>query len=423
VGVPPGSHPLLLPGADDEAQRGSYAPGMGRGTTEMPEPRLGAPRLSPLLAGAVGLGLAVLFVVGTYLASRQDPSAHRTFDGWAVVLLATAAAALVLARRYPVAALLVVFGTTLVYFALGYADGPIWLALVVAYITAIAAGHRLLTAIVAVAGYGMFPWLDYFLRDGPAPSLTGLAGLAAWLLVLFGVGEAIRIRRERMAEAVRMREGEAKRRASEERLRIAQELHDALGHHLSLINVQAGVALHVNEQLPEEARAALSAIKQASKEGLTELRSVLEILRQDGERAPRSPTSTLDRVEELIGQARAAGLEVALTMEGRSRPLPFGVDVAAFRIVQEALTNVARHAGPAKASVRIEYGEDELVVEVEDDGRGAVAANAARNADGAGKGIVGMRERAAALGGELQAGPRAEGGYRVRARLPVEVGG
>jgi signal transduction histidine kinase len=247
--------------------------------------------------------------------------------------------------------------------------------------------------------------------------LSALAGLAAWLLVLFGIGEWVRIRRERAAEAVRMREGEARRRASEERLRIAQELHDALGHHLSLINVQAGVALHVNEELPHEVRGALSAIKDASKEGLSELRSVLEILRQDGERAPRSPTSTLDRVEDLIGQARAAGLQVALSIDGTSRPLPFGVDVAAFRIVQEALTNVARHAGRAAATVRIEYGDRDLVVEVDDDGRGTTAING----DGGGKGILGMRERAAALGGELDAGPRPEGGYRVRARLPLEA--
>jgi signal transduction histidine kinase len=382
------------------------------------DPRFGAPRMPAPLAGAVAVGLAALFAVATYFASLHDPAPHREFDAWAVLLLIAAGGALAFRRRYPVAVLLVVFGVTLAYFALGYTDGPIWLALVVAYLSAILAGHRLITAIVAVIGYAIFPWLDYVLRDAPAPSFTGLAGLAAWLLVLFGVGEVMRIRRERAAEAVRMREGEAKRRASEERLRIAQELHDALGHHLSLINVQAGVALHVNEQLPDDVRGALSAIKQASKEGLTELRSVLDILRQDGERAPRSPMSTLARVEELIGQARSAGLEVALTIEGRSRPLPFGVDVAAFRIVQEALTNVARHAGPATASVRIEYGEDDVIVQVEDDGRGAAVADT----NGGGKGVRGMRERAAALGGDLEAGPRDEGGYRVRARLPVEVG-
>lgn len=376
-----------------------------------------ATRLPSLLEGALAVGVAALLVVGTYFASLHDPAPHRPFDVWAAGLLVVAGVALVLRRRYPVAVLLTVFGATLAYFALGYTDGPIWIALVVAYLAAIMAGHRLLTAIVAVIGYALFPWFDYLLRDGAAPSFSGLAGLAAWLLLLFGAGEWIRLRRERAAEAVRIREGEAMRRASEERLRIAQELHDALGHHLSLINVQAGVALHVNEQLPDEVREALSAIKQASKEGLTELRSVLDILRQDGERAPRSPMSTLDRVQELIGQARAAGLNVDLTTEGAARPLPFGVDVAAFRILQEALTNVARHAGRASATVRIEYGDRELVVQVDDDGRGTVSANG----DGGGKGIVGMRERASALGGRLEAGPRPEGGYRVRARLPLEA--
>lgn len=376
-----------------------------------------ATRLPPLLELALAVGVAALLVVGTYFASLHDPAPHRPFDVWAAGLLVVAGIALVFRRRYPVAVLLTVFGATLAYFALGYTDGPIWIALVVAYLAAIMAGHRLLTAIVAVIGYALFPWFDYLLRDGAAPSFSGLAGLAAWLLLLFGAGEWIRLRRERAAEAVRIREGEAMRRASEERLRIAQELHDALGHHLSLINVQAGVALHVNEQLPDEVREALSAIKQASKEGLTELRSVLDILRQDGERAPRSPMSTLDRVQELIGQARAAGLNVDLTTEGAARPLPFGVDVAAFRILQEALTNVARHAGRASATVRIEYGDRELVVQVDDDGRGTVSANG----DGGGKGIVGMRERASALGGRLEAGPRPEGGYRVRARLPLEA--
>src|SRR5206468_12710345 len=161
---------------------------------------------------------------------------------------------------------------------------------VVAYFTAIVRGHRLAAAVVAVAGFGLFPWLDRLVRNRPGPSAVGMAAVAAWLLVLLGAAEALRIQRERRAEATRIREGEALRRASEERLRIARELHDALGHHLSLINVQSGVALHVNEALPDEVRGSLSAIRDASREGLTELRSVLEILRQDGERAPRSPT-------------------------------------------------------------------------------------------------------------------------------------
>jgi signal transduction histidine kinase len=363
-------------------------------------------------------GLAVLLTAGTFFTSHQQAT-HRPFDAGAAALVLLAAGTLAARRRHPVAVLALVFGATLGYFALGYAPGPIWLALIVAFVTAVALGHRVAGAIIAAAGFGVFPWLDTVLRDAPTPSALSLVALPAWLLVLFGVGEGVRIRRERAAEAIRIREEEALRRAGEERLRIARELHDALGHHLSLINVQSGVALHLNDELPEQTRGSLVAIREASKEALSELRSVLDILRQEGEAAPRSPTSTLDRLDDLVSQAAAAGLEVRTEIVGEVRPLPFGVDVAAFRIVQEALTNVARHAGPATANVRITYGDRELTVQVDDDGRGAPVAGAA----GSGKGIGGMRERVAALGGDLEAGPRSGGGFRIRARLPLDGAG
>jgi signal transduction histidine kinase len=375
-----------------------------------------ASRTSLIVDAVLAAGLAAFLTVGTYFASQGQPG-RRPFDAGAIALVIAAAGALAWRRRQPVAVLGVVFGATLLYFVLGYAGGPIWLALIIAYFTAVVAGHRLPAAIVAVAGFLVFPWLDYLLRDAPGPSLAGLAGLAAWLLVLLGAGEAIRIRRERTAEAARIREEETLRRAGEERLRIARELHDALGHHLSLINMQSGVALHLNKELPEQARSSLAAIKQASKEALAELRSVLDILRQDGEPAARSPTWTLARLEDLVSQAAAAGLEVRTETDGEVRRLPFAVDVAAFRIVQEALTNVTRHAGPATATVRVSYGDRDLTVQVDDDGRGP---SPHRAAAGSGNGIVGMRERVAALGGDLQAGPRAGGGFRVRARLPLD---
>jgi signal transduction histidine kinase len=375
-----------------------------------------ASRTSLIVDAVLAAGLAAFLTVGTYFASQGQPG-RRPFDAGAIALVIAAAGALAWRRRQPVAVLGVVFGATLLYFVLGYAGGPIWLALIIAYFTAVVAGHRLPAAIVAVAGFLVFPWLDYLLRDAPGPSLAGLAGLAAWLLVLLGAGEAIRIRRERTAEAARIREEETLRRAGEERLRIARELHDALGHHLSLINMQSGVALHLNKELPEQARSSLAAIKQASKEALAELRSVLDILRQDGEPASRSPTWTLARLEDLVSQAHAAGLVVQTETDGDVRPLPFAVDVAAFRIVQEALTNVTRHAGPATATVRVSYGDRDLTVQVDDDGRGLSAHG---SAPGSGNGIVGMRERVAALGGDLQAGPRAGGGFRVRARLPLD---
>jgi signal transduction histidine kinase len=386
---------------------------MSADVTDRPGP---VSRTSRVFDGLLAAGLAAFLVVGTFFASQGQPH-RRPFDAGASALVVVAAGALAWRRRYPVPVLGVVFGAVLLYYVRGYANGPIWLVLIIAYFTAVVAGHRLAAAVVAVVGFLVFPWLDYLLRDQPGPSLGGLAGLAAWLLVLLGAAEAIRIRRERVAEAARIREEEARRRAGEERLRIARELHDALGHHLSLINMQSGVALHLNKELPEQARNSLTAIKQASKEALTELRSVLDILRQEGEPAVRSPTWTLARLDELVSQAAAAGLEVRTETDGEVRRLPFAVDVAAFRIVQEALTNVTRHAGPATATVRVAYGDGDITVQVDDDGRGPSPHGAAA---GSGKGITGMRERVAALGGDLEAGPRPGGGFRVRARLPLD---
>jgi signal transduction histidine kinase len=377
--------------------------------------RAPARRASLVSDSALAAALAVVLSVGTYFSAWHQHG-HRSVDAGAIALVVASAGALALRRRYPVAVLALVFGTTLIYFVLGYASGPIWLALIVAYYTATACGHRLAAVIAGVAGLAIFPWLDYLLRDGSPPSLAGLAALAAWLLVVLGAGEAVRIRRERAAAAARIEEEEARRRASEERLRVARELHDSLGHYLSLISVQSGVALSLNQELPEQARTSLATVKQASKEALSELRSVLDILRQDGERAPRSPTATLARLSDLVAQATAPGLEVRAETEGSVRPLPFGVDLAAYRIVQEALTNVARHAGPATATVRVIYGEDDVTVQVDDDGGG-------RTGDpqppASGNGIAGMRERVAALGGELDVGPRPGGGFRVRARFPL----
>jgi signal transduction histidine kinase len=364
--------------------------------------------------GIVAAGLTAFILVGTYFASHGQPL-RRGFDVGAALLILVVGGGLFLRRTHPVAALATVFAAVLVYWAAGYAGGPIWLGLVVSFVGAVMRGHRLAAGTIAILGFGLIPWMDTIFRNRPGPAAVSLAGLAAWLLVLFGVGEAVRVRRERAAEAAQMREEETLRRASEERLRIARELHDALGHHLSLINVQAGVALHVHEALPTQVSGSLSAIKEASKEALTELRSVLEILRQDGERAPRAPTSTLERLTDLVAQASAAGLEVRTEVEGNVRALPFGVDVAAFRIVQEALTNVARHSASTTALVRVAYGDRDLRVSIDDDGPDV----AAPPESGGGRGLLGMRERVAALGGDLEAGPRPGGGFRVLARLPL----
>jgi signal transduction histidine kinase len=213
------------------------------------------------------------------------------------------------------------------------------------------------------------------------------------------------------------REEEALRRVAEERLRIARDLHDSVAHSMASISVQAGVGAHVLDDRPEDARAALLANKHASGNALAELRATLGMLRSS-DAAPREPAAGLDRLPALVESSRAAGLAVDVVVEGDGRPLPPAVDTAAFRIVQESLTNVIRHAGAARAVVAVRHSDDGVEIEVTDDGRGAVNGN---GADGGspGHGLAGMRERVALLGGELSAGTRRSGGYRVQARFPL----
>jgi signal transduction histidine kinase len=213
--------------------------------------------------------------------------------------------------------------------------------------------------------------------------------------------------------AARTREEEDLRRAGEERLRIAQELHDVVAHHISLINVQASTALHLVDRQPEQAAPALSAIKDASKEALVELRSILGILRQSDEAAPRQPVTGLDNLDNLVSRTARAGLEVHKVIHGDPRPLPAGLDRAAFRIIQESLTNVVRHARATSATVRIQYGEQTLVLQVDDNGQSLTAPPREGN------GISGMRERATALGGTLTADRTSAGGLRIVATLPL----
>jgi signal transduction histidine kinase len=358
----------------------------------------------------------VLQVGATILAGRHQHHV-RHWDGLGIALLAAGPLLLVARRRYPVGVLAGTFATTLAYSTIGYARGPIWTALIVAFATAIITGHRRAAQVSLAAGYVGFLWLRPALGRESGPGAAAALGLLAWLLLLWSGAEAIRFRRERAVEAARMREEEAERRAGDERLRIAREVHDLVAHNMSLINVQASTALHLMDREPDRARVALEAIKSASKDALVELRSVLGVLRRADEDAPRSPTPGIDRLDELVAGAAGAGLAVDVIIEGDRRALPPTADVAAYRIVQEALTNVTRHAGASAATVRLEYGDLDVVVQVDDNGQGGASAapiRAGRN------GIAGMKERAAILGGTLQAGPRPEGGFRVRAWLPVE---
>ena len=220
----------------------------------------------------------------------------------------------------------------------------------------------------------------------------------------------------RADEAERTRDEAARRRAMEERLRIARELHDSLTHSISVIQVQAGVAVHLARKRGEDVPPALLAIQEAGADAVRELRATLGVLRseQDGD------GSDLGQLDSLVARARAAGLPVTLTVTGAKRPLPPEVDQAAYRIVQEALTNAGRHAGRARVTVQLHYAPGTLSVEVDNDGQATVSSTDTRPS-GPGLGLVGMRERVSALGGRLRAGPQDGGGFQVRAELPARA--
>lgn len=357
-----------------------------------------------LIIGAIELS-------GTYFLG-QNQLDRRMLDPVGLALLWAGVAALFFRRKYPGWVLIFVNGITLIYLLLDYPKGPNFLITVIAFFAAAMQGRRLLAWLVLVAEFGLFPWLPYFLGTDSAPTSTALSGYAGWLLVLATVTELAHLRQQRLVQA---RAEEARRRAGEERLRIARELHDVLGHNISLISVQAGVALHLMDKQPEQARIALSVIKDTSKDALRELRSVLDVLRQVNEEPPRSPAPSLNSLGELVSRAGETGLQVHTEISGDLHKLPASVDLAAFRIIQEALTNVLRHSGQTKSSVQVICNEQELTLRVDNE----VGSEPFREKSAAGQGILGMQERATALGGVVEAGPRPDGGFRVAARLPL----
>jgi signal transduction histidine kinase len=362
---------------------------------------------------AVALVVGVVTVVGTRFAALDQPQA-RPLDMLGIALLVVGSAALLARRRWPVAVLATAVAAMLSFRGLGYPVGPVFLASFVALVTAVARGHRWPSvAVIAAGGMASIGW---YALNNPGEQLPwgGIGAVAAWLAALIAVAELWRARKQRLAQDRATRAEVARRQISDERLRIAQELHDLLGHHISLINVQASVALHLMDDNPEQARTALTAIKQSSRDLLREMRTTLGVLRGVDKPPPHQPVAGLAQLDELVTQTRDAGLPVEVEVKGTARDLPAGVDLAAYRIVQEALTNVRKHAGPAHITVHVGYHDDTVNVEIDDDGVGPTG-----DLNG-GNGLAGMRERAAALGGILHAGPRSGGGFSVHAVLPIQ---
>ena len=389
-----------------------------------------------LLVLVVGL----VQVLGCWASERIGHSPDwRPLDAWAYLLLAAGPAVLVLRRRWPLGVLAVTLACGLVYAARTYPEGPSQLAVYPALWTvALTLPRRTawlaatVTA-VAVAAAELFLYGDTMFDGEPLYAAVTVFAAMWW-------GEAVRARRAYVAElrdraerAERTRDEEARRRVDEERMRIARELHDVVSHTIGVISVQAGVAAHLLHRRPDKAADSLAAIRQASDEALGELHAMLGVLREadgDGGRAPLTPAPGLAELDVLVAQAAGAGVEVTVSLEAEPRRLPSAVDLACYRVVQESLTNVVRHAGASRAEVTVTHHDGQVVVEVTDNGRagsGGVRGGRAGppdgpgngNGAGSGQGILGMRERARALGGSLEAGPRPGGGFRVQATLPV----
>ncbi len=367
----------------------------------------------------IALAVTALQLGATYASKSWGSSGHHRagMDGWYVyVLLAIAGLALVARRRHPVGVLAVSLAATLTAGQLG--GGLIWLALIVAFLNAAIARKRAAAVVSVVIGYLWSTWPPWLIGTHGHASAAAAAGLAAWLIVLVAITELIRIRGQRTAALKRSQEEEFRRRASEDRMRIARDLHDVLAHNISVINVQANTALHLMDRQPDRAKEALTAIHGVSKQALSELRAVLGVLRDEGpDGAPRSPSAGLAGLDDLLASVRSAELEVRLTVEGEPGSLPVDADIAAYRIVQESLTNVRKHSGARSASVRVRYEPAGVSVEVED--AGLVRPAPAQWNRGAGNGIRGMAERVLELGGTFDAGPSAAGGFRVSAWLPA----
>jgi signal transduction histidine kinase len=394
------------------------------------EPSRGAP-LARGRALAVDVllvaGIAAVQVLGCWASERigigRSPN-WRPLDPLGYALLVAGPLALLVRRRWPARVLAVTLACGMAYAARTYPEGPSQLAIYPALWTIaltrprrtawVAAGG---TA-VAVAGAELFLYGDTMFDGEPLYAAVTVFAAMWW-------GEAVRARRAYVAElrdraerAERTREEEARRRVDEERMRIARELHDVVSHTIGVISVQAGVASHLLGRRPDKAAESLAAIRQASDEALGELHAMLGVLRDgdggDGQ-APLSPAPGLGELDALVAQAAGAGLEVRVSLEGEPRRLPPAVDLAAYRVVQEALTNVVRHAQAGRAEITVTHADGRVTVEVADDGR----AGGNGRGSGSGQGILGMRERARALGGTLEAGPRPGGGFRVLATLPV----
>jgi signal transduction histidine kinase len=387
---------------------------------------------------AIALFVTVMQVQGTVAraAAEGAPRPLTDFGNLGYALLVLSGLVLVVRRRWPVP----VFGTaalvSLVYYGLDFPDGPGWLGLFVALYTLAAYGDGRRSLVIAGVGTGVLAvwWLFAATDIEPRAAIGWVFFRIGASVMSAALGESVRTRRviaadaqQRAEQAERTREEQARARVDAERLRIAREVHDTVAHAIAIINVQSGVTAHVLDKRPERAREALQAIEQTSSRALREMRAILGVLR-DGD-DDRAPHPGLEQIGELTAKARDAGLEVTLQASSPAPPLPSAVGSAAYRILQESITNVIRHAGPTRVTVALNPGADVLEIRVTDEGRrtgngsadhpSGDRTNPSAPSAKPGRGLLGMRERCQLLGGEFDAKPIPGGGFEVTARLPL----
>src|SRR5919201_702412 len=368
-------------------------------------------------------GLAVASLVGRVSQVRLTPAGHlrfRTADVLGVALLLAVTLPIAWRRRAPLLVLAVSGAAFFLYEALGYAPPPLPFAPLIA-LYSVAVGSTALTATGATAAMTAAVVAAAITRRGPLTHDQFLAYLLATVAAgVLGYGMQLRSRVATLEQqALRLAREQTDRTAlavRQEQARIARELHDIVAHNISVIVALAGAARRVADAEVEDDRKALGSIEVTGREALTEMRRLLGALRPERGGAERAPQPGLDRLPFLVAQVEQAGLPVQLTVNGIPRPLPAGIELSAYRIVQEALTNTLKPAGPAHAAVTLGYQEGYLELRISDDGRSSDPDPVP------GQGLVGMQQRAALLGGELAAGPGPDGGFQVTAKLPVDGG-
>jgi signal transduction histidine kinase len=392
-------------------------------------PHVRALALDVLLA----LFITVMQVQGTVSRAAAEPATVlrplADLDHLGYVLLITGGAVVALRRRFPVEVFAITAASSLTYYALDYPDGPGWLGLFVALYTLTAYGDGRRSLVIAGVGITVLAaaWLVAADNIEPRAAIGWVFFRIGASVMSAALGESVRTRRVIAAEALeraelaeRTRDEEARARVDEERLRIAREVHDTVAHAIAIINVQSGVTAHLLDKRPEGTREALESIEQTSSRALSEMRSILGVLRDSHEGL--APHPSLGQIDELLASSRQAGLDIVFEGAPPTAALPSAVDSAAYRILQESLTNVIRHVGPTRVRVGVDGGIDCLQLYVTNEA-GRTPRNGARSAASPGNGILGMRERCRLLGGDLEALPMAGGGFAVRARLPLASSG